>query len=219
MPEPSETQPPVIVTVQLHPRVAALLSVLIGPDTGLADLQGVLLEIVDHVQQGVYRPGSWERGWLEAALGSDWQARLEPEPGTPFERPAAPMPSGPPEWLHHAYGVALTLPDFEDEPVIGFLHNDPRRFIAACSRVAREVWGLYRLSDVTRPETAYAAVSHRWAAWERGEVYRDGNWTTGWVLDWDAAEDAPGAFPVTVMQPDPPHPQADASSAEGSDRA
>lgn len=209
---PELTEQPVIVTVPLHPRVAALLSVLIGPDTGITDLQGVLLEIVDHVQQGVYRPGSWERGWLEQALGSDWQVRLEDDPGTPFERPILPAPAGPPEWLHHAYGVALTLLDFEDDPVVGGGHADPRRFIAACSRLAREIWGLYRLSDVTRPATVYAAVSHRWATWERGEVFRDGNWTTGWVLDWTAAEDAPGAFPVTVLRPDPPRPQAEGSA-------
>lgn len=211
-PEPGETQQPVTVTVQLHQRVADLLGVLIGPDTGITDLQGVLLEIIDHVQQGVYRPGSWERGWLEQALGSGWQERLEPDPGTPFERPITPPPDGPPEWLHHAYGVSLTLPDFEDDPVIGGGHADPRRFIAACSRVAREEWQLFRLSDVTRPATVYAAVSHRWATWVRGEVFRDGDFTLCWVLDWTAAEDAPGAFPVTVLRPDPPRPQAEGSA-------
>lgn len=216
MPEPGDTQPPVIVTVPLHPRVADLLSVLIGPDAGIDDLQGVLLEIVDHVQQGIYRPGSRERGWLEQALGSDWQARLEPDPGTPFERPIPPPPAGPPEWLHQAYGVALTLPEFEDDPVIGGGHADPRRFLAACSRLARDVWGQWRLSDVTRPETAYASVSHRWAVWARDEVWRDDRITTAWVLDWTVPERTAGAFPVTVLQPDPPRPQAD--SGEGSDR-
>jgi hypothetical protein len=187
--------PPATVILQLHPRVAGLLSVLIGPDTGIDDLQGVLLEIVDHVQQGIYRPGSWERPWLEQALGSDWQARLEPDPGTPFERPIPPAPAGSPEWLHHAYGVALTLPEFEDDPVIGGGHADPRRFIAACSSLARAKWGLYRLSDITRPDTIYAAITHRWAVWDR-------DWDGIWRADGTVPAGTPGAWPVTVLVPD-----------------
>jgi hypothetical protein len=214
MPETSDSQP-VSVTLELDQRQAALLGVLAGPENGSPDLAGVMWAVLDHVLQGIERWGAWEREWLTQALGDEWLERLERDPDAwNHDRPVVPAPTGPPEWLHQAYGVALTLPDFEDDPIVGGGHADPRRFIAACSRVAREAWGLYRLSDVTRPATAYAAVSHRWAAWARGEVFRDGNWTAGWVLDWTAAEDTPGAFPVTVLVPDPPRPQAD--PAEGS---
>lgn len=58
---------------------AERLSVLIDPDQGLPDLAAVIGEILDHVQQGVYRPGAWEREWLCQAMGHDWLERLEPD--------------------------------------------------------------------------------------------------------------------------------------------
>jgi len=67
---------------------AERLSALIDPDQGLPDLAAVIAEILDHVQQGVYRPGAWEREWLCQALGYDWLARVEPD-----DRPER-MPGG-----------------------------------------------------------------------------------------------------------------------------
>lgn len=51
------------------------------------DVTGVILELIDHAQQGVYRPGSWERQWLIQCFGTDWIGHLEQTPGTPFQRP------------------------------------------------------------------------------------------------------------------------------------
>jgi len=56
------------------------------------DVAGVLLKLADHADQGVYRPGAWERGWLCSAFGNDWLARLEKDPRYPnisWQRPIA----------------------------------------------------------------------------------------------------------------------------------
>jgi hypothetical protein len=45
-----------------------------------AMLPAVILELLDHAQQGVYRPGSWERPWLQQAFGDSWEQHLEPDP-------------------------------------------------------------------------------------------------------------------------------------------
>lgn len=69
----------VIVTVALSERTARNLAVLIDPDQGLGTLAAVLAELADHAQQGVYRPGAWERDWLIQAFGDSWLARVEPD--------------------------------------------------------------------------------------------------------------------------------------------
>lgn len=54
----------------------------------LGDTVTVISRLVDHAQQGVYRPMAWERGWLEAVFGVDWQTKIERDPDTPnFDRP------------------------------------------------------------------------------------------------------------------------------------
>lgn len=69
------------IILDLDENVVELLAVLGEPAS-------VLCNLADHAQQGVYRPMSWERGWLEAVFGTDWQAKLERDPDTPhFERP------------------------------------------------------------------------------------------------------------------------------------
>lgn len=35
------------------------------------DLEAFVSEILDHVDQGIYRSGSWERGWLAQCLGEE----------------------------------------------------------------------------------------------------------------------------------------------------
>ena len=79
----------VSITVWLPEESARNLEALVDPERGLDDVAAVLAELADHAQQAVYRPGSWERGWLCQALGYDWLERLEPDPEHPdiFERP------------------------------------------------------------------------------------------------------------------------------------
>jgi hypothetical protein len=38
----------------------------------------VLEKLADHAQQGVYRPGAWERAWTEQAFGP-FEDELEPD--------------------------------------------------------------------------------------------------------------------------------------------
>lgn len=197
---PADTPEPT-VAVSMPDWLATRLSVLIDPDRGITDLAGVIGEILDHVQQGIYRPGSWERGWLCQAVGYDWTARMEPDPDSPpFERPRAPRPSAPPVFEHEAYGIrAAALEDISlSDGIVASGHIDPRRFVAACSKVARDEWSCW-LSDVTRPGTVYAAVRHVWA------VYTDDSTAEDWRLAWDGVTaETPGAFPVTVLVPDWP---------------
>ncbi|MGH9902068.1 MAG: hypothetical protein ACRD68_09685 [Pyrinomonadaceae bacterium] len=56
----------------------------------------VLARLADHAQQGVYRPGSWERPWLEQVFfANEWQQKLEQDPEAPyFERPRSPFDAG-----------------------------------------------------------------------------------------------------------------------------
>jgi hypothetical protein len=106
---PEDPQPPeqtVSVTLELSQRVAGLLTVLTRGQYAPEDLNGVLMELIDHAQQGVYRPGAWERGWLEQAFGDEWQAGLEPDTDRTagdgrvvFDRPIQPIrpcPNDPP---------------------------------------------------------------------------------------------------------------------------
>ncbi|HEY6493283.1 MAG TPA: hypothetical protein VIZ43_08425 [Trebonia sp.] len=73
------SEPTVSITLELSQRVADLLTVLTVGEYAPDDLEGVLMELIDHAQQGVYRPGAWERGWLEHAFGDEWQEGLEPD--------------------------------------------------------------------------------------------------------------------------------------------
>lgn len=68
------------VTVKLTPVVIELLTVL-----GDGSAQQAIFKLIDHAQQGVYRPGSWEREWICQAFGSEWIAKMEP--GCPYGRP------------------------------------------------------------------------------------------------------------------------------------
>lgn len=84
------------VTVQLDEREFELLTRLgqwLGtqqrrspedpPSTPAAD---VLERLLDHIDSGITRPGSWERPWLCQVFGYDWQAGLEPDPEEPSWR-------------------------------------------------------------------------------------------------------------------------------------
>jgi hypothetical protein len=67
------------IHIEIPDRSAALLDVLIDPEWGLPDRAAVIERLIDHAQQGVYRPGAWERDWLMQAFGDSWLTRLEPD--------------------------------------------------------------------------------------------------------------------------------------------
>jgi hypothetical protein len=83
------------ITVEVDPVVYELLEVLTKGEIANS-VESVVRQLIDHAQQGVYRPGSWERPWLEQAFGSDWIEHLQRgDPygreansfGSPFQRP------------------------------------------------------------------------------------------------------------------------------------
>jgi hypothetical protein len=99
----TQPEPTVTVTLELSQRTADLLSVLTIGQYAPEDLNGVLMKLIDHAQQGVYRPGAWERGWLQQAFGDEWEAGLEPDIQDTaadgrviFDRPVSPCPNIPP---------------------------------------------------------------------------------------------------------------------------
>lgn len=69
------------VTVLIPAGLAGQLAVLVDPGRGLPDLSVVVGVLLDHVQQGISRPGSWERPWLEQVFGDAWADRLPPGTG------------------------------------------------------------------------------------------------------------------------------------------
>ena len=69
------------ITLELDEVTAGLLAIL---DLRNRSAHSALLTLIDHAAQGVYRPGAWERQWIEQAFGCDWQSRLEP--GDPWDR-------------------------------------------------------------------------------------------------------------------------------------
>ncbi len=69
------------ITVEVSEDVARLLATLGKP-------KEVIEQLIDHAQQGVYRPGAWEREWLIQAFGTDFTKKLERDPKAPyFDRP------------------------------------------------------------------------------------------------------------------------------------
>jgi hypothetical protein len=77
------------ITITVSATVYSLLEVLAGAAGTGPTVEDVVSELIDHAQQGVYRPGSWERPWLCQAFGGDWTSKLEV--GDPYGRPDAPM--------------------------------------------------------------------------------------------------------------------------------
>ena len=72
------------ITLDIDDAVYELLGVLTHGTYAPESVEGVVYELIDHAQQGVYRPGVWERDWLCQAFGDDWIAALEP--GDPYGR-------------------------------------------------------------------------------------------------------------------------------------
>jgi hypothetical protein len=72
------------IAIDVDETVYGLLEVLTRGPYGPESVKSVIHELIDHAQQGVYRPGAWERGWLCQAFGDGWTAYLEP--GDPYGR-------------------------------------------------------------------------------------------------------------------------------------
>lgn len=81
------------VTVDLTERQYRNLEVLTTGPYGPDDVAGVIGQMVDHVDQGIYRSGAWEREWLCSAFGYDWLEHMEQDPRWPdvpsWQRPKA----------------------------------------------------------------------------------------------------------------------------------
>ena len=71
----------VAITLELGDEVIDLLSVL-GEPARLSP-RDVISVLIGHACQGVYRPGAWEREWIEQAFGPVDQSQLEPDPDCP----------------------------------------------------------------------------------------------------------------------------------------
>lgn len=77
------------ITIEVSDTVYQLLKVLGHADGGNYSVKDVVETLVDHAQQGVYRPGAWEREWIERIFPLGWQDHLEA--GDPYGRPDSPM--------------------------------------------------------------------------------------------------------------------------------
>jgi len=73
------------ITIEVSDVVYQLLEVLTKGEHAPRSVEEVVGILVDHAQQGVYRPGAWERQWLEQVFFDEWQQFLEP--GDPYGRP------------------------------------------------------------------------------------------------------------------------------------
>jgi len=70
------------IRIKVSEAVYDLLKVLAGETQDVEDVVGIL---VDHAQQGVYRPHAWQRHWLTRAFPTKhWSHKLEP--GDPYGR-------------------------------------------------------------------------------------------------------------------------------------
>jgi len=75
------------VTIKVDEKTAERLRVLLQPDVSAitaADVVSVIVQLIDHAQQGVYRPGAWERGWICQAFGDAWIDYVESDTAAPM---------------------------------------------------------------------------------------------------------------------------------------
>ena len=74
------------ITLKISDEVHGLLETLTRGEFATCEtVEQVIEQLIDHAQQGVYRPGSWERGWIRQAFGHDFEEALMP--GDPYGRP------------------------------------------------------------------------------------------------------------------------------------
>jgi hypothetical protein len=72
------------ITIEIDEIPYQLLQVLTCGPYAPQSVEDVIGRLIDHAQQGVYRPGAWERDWLRQAFGDEWTAYMEP--GDPYGR-------------------------------------------------------------------------------------------------------------------------------------
>lgn len=86
------------IEIEIDRETALKLAALAPPTRKTSALRSkvvnVLNILIDHAQQGVYRPGAWERGWVCQAFGDEWLENVVPDTsrlradGVPiFDRP------------------------------------------------------------------------------------------------------------------------------------
>jgi hypothetical protein len=72
------------ITIEVDEIHYRLLQMLTCGSYAPQSVEEVIERLADHAQQGVYRPGAWEREWLRQAFGDEWTMYLEP--GDPYGR-------------------------------------------------------------------------------------------------------------------------------------
>jgi hypothetical protein len=66
----------ITLEIEINDTDYALLEVLTR-ESWLPSVAAVIHELIDHVQQGIYRPGAWERRWVIQAFGDEFIQHLE----------------------------------------------------------------------------------------------------------------------------------------------
>lgn len=81
MTSPGQVEITITVTDEVAGRLAVLTDPsLLEPGATVADAaRDAVAVLIDHAQQAVYRPGSWERSWVEQIFGDGWTERLVPD--------------------------------------------------------------------------------------------------------------------------------------------
>lgn len=80
------------ITIEVSDTVYHLLEVLTKGEYAPKTVEDVVATLIDHAQQGVYRPGAWEREWLQSVF-QGWEEHLEAgdpyggSDGSMFRRP------------------------------------------------------------------------------------------------------------------------------------
>ncbi len=72
------------IILDVDPEVEGFLEALAnGTALGDGSASDAARHLIHSAADGMRRPGSWERGWVEQAFGSKWQDRLEQDPEVP----------------------------------------------------------------------------------------------------------------------------------------
>jgi hypothetical protein len=78
--------------IEVTIRLGAVAHRLIQQIDRNCSVEEIIERICDHVQQGVYRPGAWERPWLVQCVGDDFEGNLQQ--GDPYALDEAYDPLG-----------------------------------------------------------------------------------------------------------------------------
>ena len=72
------------IEIEIDDVAYRLLQTLTLTEFGPETVEGVVERLINHAQQGIYRPGAWERDWLSQAFSDDFTEHLKP--GDPYGR-------------------------------------------------------------------------------------------------------------------------------------